>query len=255
MKPLGAILRRFMWRQHGMAGHLWFFILFVATTCSVCDAQSLTVLPVNIQLPFGQKATTLTVVNSGETETSIQVRAYVWDQQSGEDVLSPSSLIMVSPPLATIAPGASQIVRLVLHRSPEANEESYRILLDQIPPPAVPGVIRVVLRMSIPVFAAPRGRASSHIQFHIEEHADKAYLVAVNDGLLHESLHGLDLWTDGDVKLKSKFEDLQYLLAGATRRWLIAAEDTPLLQHAALRLTAKGLADPITQQVRVAGAP
>jgi hypothetical protein len=49
---------------------------------------------------------------------------------------------------------------------------------------------------------------------------------------------------------------LQYILAGATRRWPIAPEDAALLQHGgALRLSAVGPSGPFSQEVRVVSNP
>src|SRR5580704_6037551 len=116
-------------------------------------AQSLMVLPVNVRMAPGQRTASVTVVNHGATEASIQIRAYAWTQPNGKEQLTLSDVVLVSPPIASIAPGGTQIVRLVLRQSPQDREATYRILLDQIPPPATPGTVRVVLRMSIPIFA------------------------------------------------------------------------------------------------------
>ncbi len=93
-------------------------ILAMILTGRAAAAQALSVLPVNIFLPPGQKATTLTVTNQGKSETAIQVRAYAWNQPDGEDQLTTSDMVVVSPPLATIAPGATQVVRLILRLPP-----------------------------------------------------------------------------------------------------------------------------------------
>jgi len=231
------------------------FLLFACLGMGMGRAQSLTVLPVNIQLASKQKATTLTVINQGDADTSIQIRAYAWSQHDGTDQLAESNVILISPPLATLAPGASQIVRLLLRHPAEGREESYRILLDQIPPPAEPGVIRVVLRMSIPVFALPSGRAVANLQFHFERAATQMYLVASNSGPLHESFHDLSLWTDSGLKLKTSVNALEYVLGGSTRRWPIAPEDGALLQQGTVRLKAIGNTGPIAQQVRLVDAP
>ncbi len=63
-------------------------ILAMILTGRAAAAQALSVLPVNIFLPPGQKATTLTVTNQGKSETAIQVRAYAWNQPDGEDQLT-----------------------------------------------------------------------------------------------------------------------------------------------------------------------
>ena len=78
------------------------YILALAPAFSSAKAQALSVLPVNIQMAPGQGATTMTVMNHGESETSVQIRAYAWGQQDGDDQLTGSDAVMVSPPIATI---------------------------------------------------------------------------------------------------------------------------------------------------------
>ena len=143
------------------------FLLAIALSLqgSAASGQALSVMPVHVQLATGQKATTLSVTNAGSIETSIQIRAYAWAQPEGQDELAATDVLVVSPPIATIAPGATQTIRLVLRRSPEARESTYRILLDQIPPLAEQGTVRVVLRLSIPVFAQPKTPSISHLAF------------------------------------------------------------------------------------------
>ena len=85
------------------------------------SAQGLTVLPVNIELAAGQMATSLTVINHGGSETSVQVRAFDWKQPNGAEQLTPSDVVLVSPPIATIPAGGTQVVRLLL-RHPGAGE-------------------------------------------------------------------------------------------------------------------------------------
>jgi fimbrial chaperone protein len=218
-------------------------------------AQSLMVLPVNIQMAPGQRATTLTVINKGDTETAIQIRAYAWNQANGDDQLTTSDAVLVSPPLTSIAPGATQVVRLVLRRTPQAQEATYRIVLDQIPPPAEPGVVRVVLRMSIPIFAQPAARAVPHVYFHIERDAGKVFFVALNDGGRHEAIREVVLWTSDGRQLKTESSASPYILAGMTRRWLVDVQGSLPLLDETLRLTARGDSGAIEQQVHVVSVP
>ena len=133
-------------------------LAFLALAQPAC-AQGITVAPVNVQMGPGQKATVLTVVNQGDRETSFQIRAFGWQQnQAGDDQLAPTDELLASPPLATVAPGATQIVRLVLRRPPQTREATYRIFFDQLTPPGEAGRVHVALRLSIPVFAEPTDR-------------------------------------------------------------------------------------------------
>ena len=218
-------------------------------------AQSLKVLPVNIQMSPGEKAATLTVTNDGNAPTAIQIRAYDWKQVDGKDTLTASSNVLASPPVATIAPGDSQVVRLVLRRPPEEREATYRILLDQIPPATEPGVIHMVLRLSIPIFAQPTTRAVPRLQFHIETEVGKIYLVGTNDGLRHEAIRNLELSTTDGRKLTPDSGASPYILAGATRRWAFAMQGMQPIANEVLRMTAQADSGKIDQQVRFAGIP
>jgi fimbrial chaperone protein len=225
-------------------------ILIVLLSGRAAGAQALSVLPVNIFLSPGQRATSLTVTNQGSKETSIQIRAYAWNQKDGDDQLSATDEVVVSPPLARIAPGATQVARIILRRTPENREATYRILVDQIPPPAEPGIVHMVLRLSIPIFAQPTIRAFPDVQFHLERDAGQIYLVGFDAGLLHERIRDIVLSTSDGRKLKPDSSATPYVLSGATRRWHIAAQDSLPLQTETLQLTAISDAGAIEQQVR-----
>ena len=230
-------------------------ILIVLSTGLAARAQALSVIPVNILLTPGQRATTLTITNQGASETAIQIRAYTWSQKDGNDQLAPTDAVVVSPPLASIAAGATQVVRLILRQPPVGSEATYRILIDQIPPPAEAGVVHVVLRLSIPIFAQPMTRALAHIQFHTEKDAGQLYLVGTNDGLRHEAIRDIALLAADGGKLKLDAGASPYILAGSTRRWHFTAQDALPLPGESLRLTAHGDAGVIEQQVPVAAQP
>jgi len=213
-------------------------------------AQALSVLPVNVFLGPGQTATSLTVTNQGTSETAIQIRAYAWSQKDGDEQLTPSDAVLLSPPLAKIGPGASQVIRLILRKAPQGQEASYRILIDQIPPPSEPGVVHVVLRLSIPIFAKPTVRCFSDVKFHIENDAGQFYLVAMNAGNLHEVIRDVVLTAEDGRTLKAESNALPYILPGATRRWHIVGPDSQPLQIDTLRLTARTSSSAIDQKVR-----
>jgi fimbrial chaperone protein len=238
-----------------IAAHALAAILLVFLTGLAAQAQALSVLPVNIFLASGQSATTLTVTNQGNSKTSVQIRAFAWNQQGDDDRLTTSDEVVVSPPIASIAPGANQVIRLILRRPPQGREATYRILLDQIPPPAEAGVVHVVLRLSIPIFALPGTRALPHVQFHIELNAGKVYLVGTNDGLRHEAIRGIELSTNDGRKLKAMPSSSPYILAGVTRRWDITAQGPLPLPSETMRLTAHSDAGAIEEQVPVVAAP
>lgn len=217
-------------------------------------AQALTVLPVIIDMTPGQMAAVLTVVDAGNIQTSFQVRPFAWAQTGNSDALRPSKTLLVSPPLGTIQPGARQIIRLVLRRPPVGREATYRILLDQIPPPAAPGTVRIALRLSIPVFAEPATRAAPNLAWRVETAGGQLELTAVNTGNRHETLRDIVLRTKSGAPVPVERGASPYVLAGATRSWRIGAQHPPLASGEMLTLTAGGDSGAINRLVPVVGA-
>ena len=239
-------------RALGAACSVILLVLFLTEGTSA--AQGLTVLPVTLRLQPGQLSGTLTVVNQGLTATSFQLRAYAWDQSNGSDTLTATDALLASPPLATLSPGANQVVRMILRRPADGREGSFRILLDQIPPPATAGIIRIALRFSIPIFVEPTSNAAPHIDWRIERIQGHDELVAVNSGNQHQTVHDVTLaMADGKI-LHAEVDKSPYVLAGATRRWKISGSEPGPGPGAAIRLKGQSDAGQIDQQVVVAGS-
>lgn len=220
-------------------------LTFAATSA---DAQSITVLPVSIQMQPGQQAASLTIINQSDIESAVQVRAFVWSQVDGQEQLTPSDDIVASPPLATIAPRAIQVVRLVLRKPVLGNEATYRILLDQIPPAAAPGTVRIALRLSIPVFAAPATRVAPHVAFHVETAGGQSFLVAVNSGTAHETLRNIVLATGDGNRVTVEAILSPYVLAATTHRFPLQSLPP---SGGALHITAQGADREIAESVPI----
>lgn len=133
------------------------FALTMAMTAlpHIAAAQALEVAPVTVDLPAGRATTIIRITNRGDQATAIQVRPFAWTQDGGEDRLTATSDLMVSPPFSTLAPGDTQTIRIVLRKPAEMRESAYRMLIDQLPSVTDPGSIQLALRISLPVFAAP----------------------------------------------------------------------------------------------------
>jgi fimbrial chaperone protein len=229
-------------------------ILVALSTGLAARAQALSVIPVNIYLAPGERASSLTVTNQGTTQTSIQIRAFTWNQYQDQELLAPSDLLVVSPPIATLAPGASQVIRLVLRERAQVRENTYRILLDQIPPPAEPGVVHVALRLSIPVFAQPGTRVNPDVQFFLDTKDGQLFLVGINNGLRHLAIREIELSTSDGHTLKTEGGSSPYILAGATRHWKIDAQTPFPPPSEKLQLKAQSDAGAIERQVSVVAA-
>jgi fimbrial chaperone protein len=228
--------------------------LSLALCAAQAEAAGLTVLPVTIQMAAGQMAATLTVRNENAAEASLQVRPFSWRQTPrGDDELLPAMDLMASPPIATIPAGTTQVVRLVLRRPAQEREASYRILLDQIPPPAAAGMVRIALRLSIPIFAEPATRIAPHLQWRVETDGRQLYLVAFNDGSRHEKVGNISLAGSGGASTVEPSSS-PYILPGATRRWRVLVSGIAPAPGAILRLNANADTGPVDMPVTVIAA-
>lgn len=219
---------------------------------NLAGAAQLEVVPVIVRMAPGQKAAALTLTNPGDSALAFQIRAYAWSQAPEGDALAPTEELLISPPLGNLAAGASQVVRLVLRQAPAGREATYRILLDEIPPPSEPGTVRIALRQSVPVFALPATRMVAKLRWRIERENDAAWLVAVNEGNRHAEVRNVALVTSADAALPVEAKPLPYLLVDATQRWRIQAPS--LAPGQVLRLTARIGAASIDERVAVGGA-
>jgi fimbrial chaperone protein len=236
-----------------VAAVVWLVFFSLASPAS---AQGITVMPVNIEMRAGQMSSVLTVVNQGDRKTAFQIRAFAWQlDQKGDDQLKPTDELLASPPLATLAPHATQIVRLVLRRPPQGREATYRILFDQLAPAAETGVVHIVLRLSIPVFAQPPDRLTPQVQWRIVSQKGQAWLVAVNRGTRHQTVRDVTLHTADGRSFKIAIKAPPHILAGGSRRWHILADGRLPGRGTTLRLTANADTGAIDQPVRIDAEP
>jgi len=112
------------------------------------------VAPLRIELAGTETAGVLRVTNPSRREIGVQVRSFGWSQQNGEDAYFASSDVMISPSIIQIAPGQTQIFRIVRRDAPAAGEKRLRIAVDQLPDPGLErgGEAQARIRFTLPLF-------------------------------------------------------------------------------------------------------
>ena len=104
---------------------------------AVLQAASLQVAPVLVDVPAPGATSSLKLHNEGTKPLDAQVRIFKWTQVDGADSLTPTDDVAASPPLASLRPNTDYTVRIVrTSKEPVAKEESYRLLVDELPSPA-----------------------------------------------------------------------------------------------------------------------
>jgi fimbrial chaperone protein len=203
--------------------HGWIGACLLATLPVSAPAGTFTISPLRVDFGGAARTAALTVRNDETVPVVVQADALAWSQESGEDDLAPSHDLLVSPAVFTLAPGGSQLVRVALRREADVSRElAYRLTLQEVPQAAGPGFtgLQVALRLSVPVFVAPRAPAEPQLAWSATRTATGAVTVTVrNQGAAHARLQGFALKTaDGRATLGEQ-PALAYVLPGATRRW------------------------------------
>src|SRR6185437_12512603 len=163
---------------------------------ATANAGSFTVNPVRLNLSATQSVAAVTVKNVGTEATVVQLETFSWAQHDGNDALTSSNEILATPPIITIAPGASRIIRVGLRRPPDPQHElTYRLFLREVPPPEpIAQGLRVALLNNMPVFVIPPRLAGPSLEWHAMRTRDgNIRLQARNTGQSHVKLGQLDI--------------------------------------------------------------
>ena len=221
---------------------LAFFIVLV--TCA--SAGTFTVNPVRATLTPNQSVQSLVVHNNGVEPSVIQVEAVSWTQQDGKDVYTPTREILATPPIFTVPPGGSQVVRVGLRRAADPQRElTYRLFLQEVPsaPQAEFKGLQVVLRVGIPVFVVPVGAPGAApvpvLRWRAARTPDGILnLSAANDGTAHVQVGKVTLARSesGDALVTQNVAG--YVLPGHTGNWSLKLPTLPA-SGTSLRLSAQ----------------
>lgn len=195
----------------------------------ISHAGSFHVTPVKVMLSSETTTYVLKVENSGAANVTLQLKTLAWSQQAGRDQLQPTREVLVTPPLFNLKSGATQIVRVGLMRKPDTNRElSYRLLLEEIPPPPAADFkgVQVALRIGIPIFVTPLSAAKQNLSFTALHAPDGQLRLAVaNRGLAHAQITGLTLHlSKPEDSLVASYLSPAYVLPGQERELILKPE-------------------------------
>jgi fimbrial chaperone protein len=119
-------------------------------------AAGLSVMPLPIVLSPGQPSELLRVTNDGDAASSFQIQTFLWTQApDGTIDLHPSLTIVAFPEVFTVGPNETRNIRVGVLQSSDEAEATYRLIVQQLPPPPLPGkVILILPGIDLPVFVA-----------------------------------------------------------------------------------------------------
>jgi len=216
-------------------------------------AGSFMVTPVRATLTAKQPVAALTVRNESQEATVVQVEVLAWIQREGNDLYIATRDILATPPIFTVAPGASQLVRIGLRREAEPNRElAYRVFLQEVPPPAKSDFrgLRVALRMGIPVFVLPPTSVAPLLQWRAAAAQGGGLSLSLrNDGSAHVQFTDLRLVLPAGGEL-AREQMSTYVLPGQGREWRFSGSAPA---GASLRLSARTDGGDVETELKVEG--
>lgn len=206
--------------------------LVVALAVLPTAAQSAAVVlwPVDPTIKAGQSASAVWIENKGATPVMLQVRTLAWSQQHGEELYSDQNAVVASPPVARIAAGQRQLVRIIRRADqPTIPETSYRLLVDELPAPldsakpeSAGAALSVQMRYSIPLFTYGTSESAPILNAHVRSHDGKRFVVISNSGVRHARLVDLRFKVGGQA-LSVLPGLVGYVLPGSTMEWELPA--------------------------------
>ncbi|WEX85755.1 molecular chaperone [Sinorhizobium garamanticum] len=215
------------------------------------EAASLRVSPTTVDLIAPDSAATLNLSNEAKRPINVQVRVFRWTQEGGVDRLEPTEDVVASPPATEMQANASYVVRVVrVTKAPIATEESYRVVVDELPDPArrQAGTVSLVVRHSIPVFFRNPDASAAQVSWTIQRSSGTTLLVGRNSGDSRLRLSDLSLSRDGQ-RLGGRNGLIGYVLGGATMQWPIPLSRTPA--GGSITLSAQTQTGPLNASVAV----
>lgn len=193
----------------------------LAALLATGGAAAMTIAPVVVELSPARKVVSVTVTNPSGSAVNFQAEVLAWSQANGQDRFEATHDIMVVPPVANIAAGASQIFRVTPRTPHGARERAYRLILEDVTAgvagPQDSATVNIRVRHSLPVFVAAAGTPAMSVQVaQCAAPAGKGCVRLSNDGGRYVTTKSMNIesgaW-DKQVVLGTR------LLAGGWREW------------------------------------
>jgi fimbrial chaperone protein len=188
-------------------------------------AGTFSISPLRAELSSRVQTGALTLRNQEDTPVVVQAEALLWEQAEGQDKLSPTRDVLVSPAVFTIPGNGSQLVRVALRRPADAKQElSYRLILTEVPQQASPDFtgLNVALRLSLPIFVAPTTTAEPRLEWSASRSAEgEIAITARNAGNAHARVLNFNVSPAAGSKPWIPQDVTAYILPGQARTWTL----------------------------------
>lgn len=194
-------------------------LLWTTATGVPASAGTLEVNPILLEISAGRRTATVTLRNQEAVPVTVRAYPLEWRQADGGEEYGETSALIVSPPVFTLAPGATQLIRVGL-RTPAAAGRAYRLILEEVPDASPTNGIRVALRLNLPLFAMIGAGDAAAVRWSAWQEGGSWIVEAANGSPGYVRLSHQAAQTATGIRAGN---DVNFgtLLPGATRRWRI----------------------------------
>jgi fimbrial chaperone protein len=218
-----------------------FGFLFWSTT-EPADASALRVAPVSIELSEPARTATVRIRNEGKTPVTVQMRVFEWTQNNGEDRLSKTRDVVISPPITELLPKREYVIRIIrISKRPVKEEENYRLLIDELPgkPSRGKASVSLLIRKSLPIRIAGAEIAPGQLEWAVLKKRGKTELTAKNTSGQRIKISGLKVLSADDRQLLHLKGLSGYVLGGSFKRWILPSNAGKLGLGQTIRISGK----------------
>ncbi len=193
-------------------------------------ANIFSVNPIRIYLSSKSTSALLTVHNDSSEQLRFQVAVFAWDESpKAETLLTPTEDIIFFPALMTIAPGKERKIRIGTTIPFPAQEKSYRIFVQELPPEQKPDPskqaanISMLTRMAIPIFLVPESKRPTEALEDLSVGDGKFLFSLKNTGNVHFLAQKVQVQAlpEKGAALIDKELPTWYVLAGRLRAYFV----------------------------------
>ena len=219
-------------------------------------AAQLRVEPVLLELNAPAAAASLTLRNDEDAEVVVQTRVMRWSQADGREMLEPTTDVVASPPTVKLSPGADYMVRVVrVSKRPVRGEESYRVIVDQLPSVRrqQARAVNLLIRHSIPVFFRHPQLSAPSVAWSLGQDGDKLVVTATNSGDERLRIAGLRLRDSAGTTIAFGNGLVGYSLGRASMSWIAPSHPRGFGGGGSVSITAETDKGPINAMAQPVG--
>lgn len=207
------------WRRLLLA----FFPIFIGTIAvgPPAFAGSFKVNPITLAIPPDRTTTSSSLTNNGTEPVSVRVLTYRWTQKDGTDVHQETTDLVVSPPIFTLAPGSTQLVRIGV--TDRRAGGAYRVVFEEIAPQRPAGtMVQVALRLDLPLHVEAANGAPDLAWKAWRDDSGAIAVEAVNSGTRHQRVLAIGHRRENGAE-NLLTQEMGVVLPASSRRWLLGS--------------------------------